>query len=51
MAPAFEIGVWVRVGASFMGSFTEKVKGYLTLDSFLSEDSVTERLQAGLELL
>lgn len=41
MAPAFKIGVWVRVGESFMGSFTEKVKGYLTLDSFLSEGNIT----------
>lgn len=50
MAPAFEIGVWVR-GVSFMGSFTEKVKGNIILDSFLSEDSAIEWLQAGLELL
>ena len=53
MAPAFKIGVWARVGESFMGSFTEKVKGYLILDSFffLSEGNVTECLQAGPELL
>lgn len=51
MAPAFKIGVRVRVGESFMGSFTEQVKGYLTLDSFLSEGNVTDWLQAGPELL
>lgn len=51
MAPAFKIGVRVRVGESFMGSFTEKVKGYLTLDSFLSGGNVTDWLQAGPKLL
>lgn len=34
MAFAFTIGVWVRVGESFMGSFTKEVKGHLTLDIF-----------------
>lgn len=51
MALAFTIGVWVRVGESFMGSFTKEVKGHLTLDIFswvfLSEGIVTEWLQAG----
>lgn len=49
MASAFKIGVWVWVGESFMGSLTEKVKGYLTLDSFLSKGNVTDWLQAGPE--
>lgn len=50
IALAFMIGVWVWVGERFIGSFTKKVKGYLTFDSFLSEGNVTEWLQAGPEL-
>lgn len=50
MAPAFTIAVWMEVGGELYRQLHNEVKGYLTLDSFLSKGNVTEWLQAGSEL-